>query len=318
MFVREARFRVNRRSVAGCAAAMAVLLPMLPGTAAGEVPAALTGSPVPVKASPTLAEQGPAADGSWLVWSHNSRRKPRWSNSFAQSGSGLPVRLNERGTQGTTGGVDGDRAAYTQWSERRGIRRGKVYVFNLATGNRRPLPAKVSGDGSSDATISGRWFLYSREYVYPGAAVVSHVMLYNRHTHELRRVAAGSYRTVGVFPGQVNGRWAVWSDSWESASHVFRYNVVTKAKERIAGDDTSFVFDPAVSSDGTMYFLRVRSGITDLVRLPVGGTETVLAQMSGYVSDLFVMDQTDGSRVVFFQSAAGIRKQSDLYQIVDN
>ena len=120
--------------------------------------------------------------------------------------------------------------------------------------------------------------------------------------------------------GQVNCRWAVWlkvfPGNYRDIFAVVRYNVRSQHRQRI----TLNGHDPAVSSDGTVYFLRGWDLVRDLVRVGVGGTETVVAQLSaqvsGYPSDLFVKDRSDGSHVIFYETKV-IRGSFDIYKIVD-
>jgi hypothetical protein len=283
------------------------------GAGAGGTPRGTTASPVPVKTSPKLAESAPAADGSWLVWTQHTRHKPRWSDAFAQFGTRRPVRLNERGIQGYTGGVDGHTAVYYQ--DARGGRTA-LYTFNLRTRVRHRLPQSLSGDLALNPTISGRRVLFDR---ITWSDDFQRIILYNLATHAATRLASARLDDTGssgVGAGQVNGRWAVWLKFWEGASGsqeaLIRYNTKTQSRQRITGDG----FGPAVSSDGTVYFLRGYP-VRTLYRVSVGGTEKEVAQLPGYASDLFVKDRSNGGHAIYFATSHGGRNV-DVYKIVDN
>lgn len=280
----------------------------------GAQQAAATASSVPIKDSPRLVESAPAADGSWLLWSQNTRQRPGGSNVFAQLGTRTPVRLNERGIRGYTGGVDGHMAVYVQ--DARGGRTD-LYTYNLRTGVRHRLPPAISGDMALNPTISGRWLLY---YRITWSDEVQKIILYDRVTHSSRRLASARLDdrgSSGVYAGQVNGRWAVWMKDSSRADGstryaVVRYNTKTQQKQLITVDGIG----PAVSSDGTVYFLRGYPART-LVRTSVGGTETEVAQLPGYAFDLFVKDRSDGRHAIYFDTNYGGRNV-DVYKIIDN
>lgn len=286
--------------------------------------------PVPVKDDPTVAEGAPTSHGAWLGWRQNTRRDPSHDNFLVQRGTRPPIRVNAAGTTGLSGGMAGHDVYYVQQFR---DRRPRIIDFDLETGDRTPLPPEVNHSTQrglvhgvrGDATVSGPWLLYSgfieaaSDYVYPTWTV----MLYNRVSHRLRQVDGAESDADNVEAGQVNGRYVTyWSYGRYGGSDVYRYDIETKRHVRLrwSGGDR---YDPAVSSDGTVYSFAVDEGapsggprVTDLVRQRVGAPAQVIATLTTETAETpretFVKDRPNGSRVVFFSW------KGDVYKLVDS
>jgi hypothetical protein len=300
--------------------------------------------PIPVKDNASVAEGAPTSHGAWLGWVQNSRRKLDHHNFFVQRGTQARVRVNAAKTQGLGGGILGHHVYYAQQFR---DRHPQIVRLDLETGHRRPLPSKVNHyhhtvhlpccGGQDDknhvlsgvrgnVTVSGSWLLYSGymqdldhdEYPY------YMVMLYNRVKDKLRQLASALSDDVNYYAGQVNGRYATyWSFARYGGSDVYRYNIRTRRSVALPHGAGGDQYDPAVSSDGTVYYFvtdeDAPSGgpyTTELVRQPIGATAEVVTTLTSESRDTpretYVKDRPNGTRVVFFSW------KDDVYKLVDD
>lgn len=293
--------------------------------------------PVPVKDDPHLVEGVPTSHGAWLGWTQDSRRDASHRNLFVQHGTQAPVRVNAPRTQGLSGGIAGHRMYYVQQYR---DRRPRLIRFDLDSRDRTPLPPKVNHHRHSvhvswcdhqhdkshvvsgvrgNATVSGRWILYSGYMEVPGCDVYPYdtVMLYNRVDHQLRTITSDAGDEGVTYAGQVNGRYATyWWFGRYGGEELYRYDIGTRRTVSIPLPDDS-VWDPGVSSDGTVYYVH-NAGSPDggpstyeLVRQTVGAPAEVVRTFSTPPRELFVRDRRDGSRTVFFSW------HDDIYKLVD-
>lgn len=329
----SSRVRATGRAASSVAAALVL-------AAVGDASWAATLEPVPVRSNGSVAEGAPTSHGAWVGWVQNSRKSPDHVNFFVQQDGQSRIRVNAAGTQGLGGGIVGRHVYYAQQFR---DRRPRIDRFDLETGRRTPLPAKVNhhrhtvrlpccGDqaGKSrvlsevrgDVTASGPWLLYSgyMEELDHGQDVYYTVMLYNRAHHRVRTVDAVMADRDGNWAGQVNGRYATyWSFDAQGDGDVYRYDTRTGRTVTLphpAGDQ----YDPAVSSDGTVYYFLIADDAptggpytTELVRQRVGAPAEVVTTLTGETrpGETFVRDRSDGRRVVFF------RWNDDVYKVVD-
>lgn len=293
--------------------------------------------PVPVKDDPHVVEGTPTSHGDWLGWTQDSRRDARHRNLFVQRGTQVPVRVNAPGTQGLSGGIAGHRMYYVQQYR---DRRPRLIRFDLDSQDRTPLPPKVNHHRHSvhvswcdhqhgksrvvsgvrgNATVSGRWVLYSGYMEVPGCDVYPYdtVMLYNRVEHQLRTITSDAGDEGVTYAGQVNGRYvSYWWSGRYGGEKFYRYDIRTgRTVELPLPDDSSW--DPGVSSDGTVYYVHAvhspdGAPVTyDLVRQPIDGPAQVVTTLTDQPAELFVRDRPNGSRAVFFSW------HGDVYKLVD-
>lgn len=283
--------------------------------------------PVPVQDDPQVDEGAPTAHGKWFGWAQDSRADPGHDDFYVRRGTAPRVRVNAARAQGLGGGIAGRSVFYLQ---QRGDNKPRIYRFDLETGRRAPLPAKVNHHRRGglvhgvrgQATVSGPWLLYSgfieaaTDFDYPTWTV----MLYNRVSHQLRQVDGAESDQDNYVAGQVNGRYATyWSYGRHGGSHVYRYDIKTKRTVELPSPGGGEQYDPAVSSDGAVYYFLAGADepvggpfTTELVRQPIGGPAEVVTTLTGEdrPEEAYVRDRTDGSRVVFFSWGG------DVYKVV--
>jgi hypothetical protein len=303
---------------------------------------AASGDPVLVKHIPPDAfDAVSTSHGAWFGWAQNSSRDAEHYDFFVQRGDETRVKVNAAKTESRSGGIVGNGVYYAQQFDNRDP---QIVRFDLKTGHRTPLPAKVNhyihtahfpfadspktrvlGRARGNVTVSGPWVLYSGFLDrYPDAGMPSYtVMLYNRATHQLRTLAAYQIEDNGpaLWAGQVNGNYVTYW-SFDGSSDVYRYNITTKRSVKLSRPASGSQYDPAVSADGTVYYFVTDDNApsggpdnTELVRKPVGGPAEVVTTLptdSRHIPHgTFVKDRPDGKRIVFVTWKNGFYKYVD-------
>lgn len=298
---------VGRRSFLGLLAASLALAPVAitaPASSSQEL------TPVPVKtADRPILESSAAADGKWFGWARYDRSR-RSLNYFVQTGTTPRIRVNAKGTWAGGGGIYRHTLVYEQ--RRRGDS-SDLYRFNLRTGRRAPFPDLVSRRHESTPTLSGRYLLFGRSGPKKRSETyVTKVMLYDRTTRTLRVLAKTETAETNQCPpyvsaGQVNGVHAVWEDGYDcyppKVANVVLYNIRRDTRTLLPrpGDGDTSQHSSAVSSDGTVYFVREREPelTQQIVKQPIGAQAEVLYTVPSnqFASDLYVDDRARARHV---------------------
>jgi hypothetical protein len=257
----------------------------------------------------------PSADAEHLAWSQATRRSPRYQLYMQRSGEPR-VRVNRARTQGFSGGFDGETFVY---QETRGTQ-SNLQFYDVASGGRSAPPAGVNTRRWEwHPTLSGDWLLFGRSN---SAARVDLVLLRNLVTGETRRLGRLRWgrRTIAE-PGQVNGNYAVWYRC-TPACDVFLYDIAAGTTTRIPNPNRRQQYDPSVTSDGTVYFVRSGRGCgasVRLVRHPIGGPSKVLATLgSGRDSfHTYALENDDGTTGLFFDRVRCSTGAFDVLKLID-
>jgi hypothetical protein len=156
-------------------------------------------------------------------------------------------------------------------------------------------------------------------------------MLYERKTGALRvlaRARVGSSEAGGryVSAGQVNGRYAVWANvritDHVTGAYVVRLDTRRDIKKTLPMPKGTLQISPAVSSDGTVYYVRQsrQSASPDqLVKKPIGGPAEVLYTLppgdDNYrnVTNLYVDDRNMANHVYF-----SLYDPGGIYKLIDS
>lgn len=305
--------------------AAAIAVPLALATAMGAASAAPAPTPIPVKDEPDVVEDAPTSQGPWFGWSRDPAGDPEHVDFFVQRGTRARVKVNAAGTQGFQGGFAGHSVFYVQ---KRGDRPLQVFRYDLETGHRAALPPAVNGEGHGhlrgDVTVGGPWLLFSG-YTNGGNNTI---VLYNRVTRERRMISKVYYDTT-TNAGQVNGRYATYVATdpldigSDPPSSVVLYDIKTDDFVVLDGPGGGDVIqhDPAVSSDGTVYYFVTDVEddgpfTSELTRVPPGGSPEVVTTVTSEDRPLpgqtFVKDRPDGSRVVYFSWNGGTYKVVDV------
>ena len=247
-------------------------------------------------------ESDASASGSDLTWDQSPNAFVPATKVYLRHG-GVVVRINQTGTSGGAGGIDGNRVIYQQ------IKHGQsnLMLFDSTTKAHTNPPAGFNTRLWEYApSISGNWVLFGR---------LSEPRL-RREQVILRNLTSGKQVTLDSMtngdgfqtfnaPGQVNGNWASWVRCANHACRVLRYDIASGRHKAVNIQVRQLAYAPSVGADGTVYFAVGKTGCGNAVQLiarPVGRPPTVLVHFkSGY--DVFstsaTADPTSGTDVYF-------------------
>ena len=265
------------------AAALAALAGVLAPATAAAAPLHVTA----VKAKPPpVNEQSASQAAGELAWVQNSKLHPHLYNVYAQVGGGARFRVNPANTQAGLGtGIDGHTLVFTQLHGTK----SSIRLFDLQTRRASGPPAGVNTANVEDEpSISGGWLLYHR--TEQGSSPGQQVLLTNLSTGKTRVLASVPGRAGFLEAGQVNGDWAVWTQSVNGARfNVWRYQISTRTTTLVPNPSNAVHSAAAVNPNGTVYFeqsgLACGSGVT-VEEYPVGGPVTALGTLPAGI-DLF-------------------------------
>lgn len=265
------------------AAAIAGLLAMAAPAAASAAPLHTTA--VKAKPPPVNEQSASQATGA-LAWVQNSRLHPHLYNVYAQVNGGTRLRVNPASTQGGLGtGIDGHTLVFTQLHGTK----SSIRLFDLQTRRASGPPAGVNTPNVEDEpSISGGWLLYHR--TEQGSPAGQQVLLTNLSTGKTRTLASVPGRLGFLEAGQVNGDWAVWTQSVNGTRfNVWRYQISTRTTTLVPNPANTVHSAAAVNPNGTVYFEQSRlacgSGVT-IEEFPVGGPVTAAGTLPAGI-DLF-------------------------------
>ncbi|MGH3024160.1 MAG: hypothetical protein ACRDNI_10935 [Gaiellaceae bacterium] len=262
-------------------------------------------------------ELSPSADEGNLAWAQGARSGFRfWTLNARVPGFGTD-KVNRRRSDGYSGGFEGDSFVYQE------VRRGQssLVLYDIFLGTRRNPPAGVNTPRWEwHPTISGDWLLFGRRNF---ATRTDLVILRNRVTGEERvldRLRPAWPRRIAE-PGQVSGNYAVWYRC-APACNVFLHDIAAETSQVIPKPQNRQQYDPSVTADGTVYFVRSRRGCgasVRLVRRPLGGQSTTIASLAAGRDSFhtYADDHGDGSASVYFSRIRCSNNTSDVLKVVD-
>lgn len=287
-------------------------------------------TPTPVKTTDRpIWEFSAAAGGTWFGWARANFSTGSF-NYFVQRGTEPRLRVNAKGTSADGGGIYRRTLVYSQ---SRG-QTSDLYRFDLRTGRRTAFPERVNtpGAGESSPTLSGRHLLFHRFRNRLRAELwIDQVLLYDRKTRTLRVLGRTESSPDDscfeyLHTGQVNGVYAVWERGFDcgppTVGDVVLYNINSNTKTTIPGPRGDISQEsPAVSSDGTVYFVRedpspASDGTQQILKKPLGSPAEVLHTVPANQNafDLYVDDRAN-ARHVYFTLHVG--SNTDVYKLID-
>jgi hypothetical protein len=260
------------------------------------------------------SEARPAADADHLAWTQATRTARRWT-LYVQPQGEPRVRVNRARTEGYSGGFEGQRFVY---QEVRG-RQSNLWFLNLANGNRSVPGGVNTGGWEWHPTVSGDRLLFAR-----------HNFGTRTDTIVLRNLATGSTAVLDRLrtssrafaeSGQVNGDYAVWYRC-TPLCNVFVRDLAAGQTTKIANPSGLHQYDPSVTSDGTVYFVRSRTGCGNsatLVRQPLAGPRKTLAALPARHDSqhTFALENGDGTTTVLFDRINCRSGGSDVLEVID-
>jgi hypothetical protein len=219
-----------------------------------------------------ISEVIPAAQGDTLLWSQNSRQRPRHFDAFLKEAGTPKIRLNPAGTAGYPGGIAGDDVIFQV------VRRGSsnLRMYDVATEAALPVPGGINTDRWEwSPTISDDYILFGRQTRRMDA-----IVLHDRAATTEEVLASG---TRFFKPGQVAGSFAVWQRCNDRSCDVYLYDAATDDRELIPRPGgVHWHFAPSVAPDGTVFFIRAANGCGQhlrFMRKPLGGPASLLTSI---------------------------------------
>ncbi len=283
-------------------------------------------TPVPVKASPRN-EVAPAANGDWFAWSKSRGQRQSSFDVFAQQTGHAAFKVNPKGTQAFTGGIDGTTLVYQLLRGRLGAR-SDLRLYDLASRRQLPTPAGInSSSWECCGTISGGWILYSRGQAYSSNAQL--ILLRNLTTREQRVLDTIRNRRGVTSAGQLNGNFAVWRRcNPHPKCQIFRYDLANASATALSTAPGKVVYSPSVNEYGTVYYVQSNRGCgksVQLVRQPVdGGAQVILSLPAGRDIDVTYANRVTPSppgRVrttrLYYDLVRCKPRNSDIYSVDD-
>jgi hypothetical protein len=270
--------------------------------ALGALPASAEFSPAPVRTTDAF-EVSPAAgnDGinDLLAWSQNSRRRPRHLDAFVKVNGDPADRVNPRGTSGFAGGFDGDSFIYQQANRRD----SDIKIYDVGTGQ-----TSNPGSGINDRnwqagpTLSGDWVLFA-ENRFAHADSPWKVFLVNIATDERRLLDQATFRCFCIFPGQVSGNYATWTECKGDNCDVHIHDILANDSDLIPNPNDKYQYEGVPDPNGTVFLARAgpRCGQNvTLVRYSLGASTPTLLYSLPDNKDVFV-----DSRMYLYSGGGG-------------
>ena len=252
-----------------------------------------------------------------LVWARSRAGQPGRYDAWARVGANAPVKLN-LGGQGQAGGVDYPTVVYQR------ILNGQsnLYLYDLSDDTRPSTPPGVNtGKWEYLPSISGDWLLFGRD---DNRGPSSESSSTTRTPPSNGNSPWSRGPAIPVWPGQVNGNWAVYTRCTRVGCNVILYDIAGNTKTTLPKPSSREQYSPSVTSTGTVYLVRSGRACGANARIVRYGpadpaTGTVLAQLpnrrdAGFAS---VRENPDGS-VDFFYSRFNCRTTAlDVYKLND-
>jgi hypothetical protein len=209
------------------------------------------------------------------------------------NGNGLPYlelrhngglkRLTPSGDAAYLGGMDGGRIVYqyTKIRHRRAVN-SNIYLKRFSGLKSVPIPTVNTKDWEWHPDISGNRMIFMRNHVVSRKKTKWTLFLYNLKTHKHKTLAHGTDPNI-VDAGAINGDYVVWHIC-KTKCTVYRYRISTGGTFHIGGG-SYYYYEPAVTSDGTVYMYRSGLGCGSsvaVVRWVPGSTPVQLFTLPFY------------------------------------
>jgi hypothetical protein len=269
----------------------------------------------PVLSSASRGEFQAAADGPYLSWEENTKKRPNRYHVFVRGGGLDKKRVNFKRMNAANGGIDGSDLVFQQYKRKW----SNIKMFDLDTLKRSNPPAGVnSKHWEYWPSISDGNLLFGRLFPKGGRRLLLADLEDGGKTLLARTKGTNKF----LAPGQVNGDHVVWSRcAPKSKCQVFHYDIPSGVKTRIPNPGR-FQRAPSVSSNGAVYFVRSNQACGRNVKLMryLGGeiTSLVTLPQGRDITDTFVHGAIDGLNDVYYEnSSCLVAHRSDIFKLDD-
>jgi hypothetical protein len=205
-------------------------------------------------------EEMPVVAGAYLAWTQRApqrtRSARRTSDVYVLHGERV-TKINRPGTSARTGGIADGVLVYQE------IRQGESDLRLLRLGSRREMdpPAGVNTrDWEWHPTLADKLVLYGR---IDFSIKTFSIMLADLATSRIIELDRVSGEHPYASPGQISGRFAVWSACPGRATcRVYLYDVQRRRTVAVptAEGFESLDYAPSVDREGTIFFARSKAG----------------------------------------------------------
>ncbi len=239
----------------------------------------------------------PAIDGLSTGWSD-----AKGAATFAAA-DGARVRFAKSGQTYLSQGLDGGRAVLQHLRFANRQLGSDLELWQLSPKRQIGLPSGVNTRSWEwGGALSGDWLLFQRGEF---DARSKSVRLVNLKTRAKRTLISAKGRTTGLEPGDLNGDFATYTRCTKRC-RTYRYQLSTRKTVSLRPASGASDYAPAVLADGTLYFVRSRSGCgkgVQIMRLDPGTATPVKVSTVSTGHDVQKLDATlyGGTRIVAYE-----------------
>ena len=276
--------------------------------------------PIPLRTDPAVSEFAPVQTTYFLAWEQNAASNPNNYNIYAQPLSGgAPQRVNARNSQGFSPSAIAGTETMIYQEVYAGISR--LYLYDLSGHLKKVTPSKVNGQWPYAPVASTKYIAFMRL-----SSKGRDLMLYNRTTHSLSRIAsATSACSSCLWPTWVGASHLLY-DSCSGRTYVCQVKILN-----IGGGTTTVPHQPAPyssygasmdESSNDIYFIRSTTycGLfVELDRWHVGGATTTIYGLpegiDGNQTRLGPDQSAPGTLDLLYSEWDCLGGQADIYEI---
>ena len=266
------------------------------GPAASTVAVRLARAKSRASANEAAKSQQPVIDGLSTGWS-DAR-----GQAFFAPVVGPRTRFAKKGQTYLSQGLDGGRAVVQHIRFAANRLSSDLEIWRLAPKARLPLSGVNTRSWEWGGALSGDWLLFQRGEF---DARSKSVRLVNLKTHVRRTVTSVRGRSTGLEPGDLAGDFATYTKC-TARCRVTRYQLTTRRRVSPRPPRGFSDYASAVLGDGTLYFVRARSGCgrgVSIMRLSPGAAAPVRVARVSRGHDVQKMDATlfAGTRIAVYE-----------------
>lgn len=278
------------------------------------VPASAVSEGTPVQAGPEH-EWRPAAAVGWLVWSEDGGTGDLAYNTWAKEDGSSPFKINDAGTLGYGGGIDGTTVIHQQVKGTK----SDLKLFDLITKTNSNPPSGINSKfWEWGGKIAADWVLFNRNNSNLATTRKwQKVILYDRNTQSFATL--DSVRGSNSFLGatSVSGGMLAWTKCGKTCD-VYVYDTATKTKTKVPGP-AGLQYDGTLVPDGTLYFVHDSGGCGKSARIMrwTGGSPEAVGSLPKGVNAYytFALTQLDGSDSVLYTRWKCSTGATDVYSL---
>jgi TolB protein len=252
-----------------------------------------------------ILQQGPAVDGSNVVWSDNRFDAVHLYKADLLTGNEITLTASLSETD-SRHAIDGDKVV---WSDRRNGN-ADIYLYNLTSGVETRLTSDTADQLLPD--ISGDRVVWADTRL--GGYTI---YMYDLSTQTESQISRAS--TGGLYPPAIDGDLIVWTDGRNGNNDIFLYNLATREESELTSN-LAEQDSPAISGNQVVW-VDYRSSNPDIYsydlnrHIEMAVTTNNAAQNEPAISAGRVVwtDYRDGNANIYMANLAGAAASSGVY-----